>query len=110
MLVDGTALTNHLEIADDATDVTIAIAGPADEEASVIVTWTLADASAQAQPEQIFAIGTPLIDDDDAHHTLSLAIPATAVSAVITARAAENGAGLPDSPLSNALILSVSAP
>lgn len=110
MLVDGDTLTNHLQVADDSADVRIAIAGPADEQASVIVTWTLADESTEAQPEQIFTIGTALIDHDEAQNTLTLAIPATAVSAVITARAAEGGAGLPGSPLSNALTLSVSAP
>jgi hypothetical protein len=108
MLVDGDVLTNARVIADTATDVEVALAGPVGEEVALEVVWTLADASEQSQSAQVVTLQTPLIDHPDARHTLSLSLPATATGAVILTRAAAGGAPLPESPFTNTLSLTVS--
>jgi len=107
MLVSGDVLTNTLAIPDNATEVTLAVAGPQGESAAVEVIWTLGDDSQTAQAAQIFPIATPLLDAPEAEAALTLAVPVTAVSAVIRARPADGSAPVPDSPFSNALTLSV---
>lgn len=101
------SLTNTLNVASDATGVTLAIAGPQTESAAVLVSWLLDDDSSSDQPEQIIPIGSPLLDDVAARVALSLTIPVNAVSASIRIRPAVNGAAIPDSPFGNVLILKV---
>jgi hypothetical protein len=101
------SLTNTLNVASDETDVTLAIAGPRAASAAVLVSWLLSDSSSSAQTEQILPIGSPLLDDTQARVTLSLAIPANAVSASISIRPAANGTAIPDSPFGNVLELTV---
>ncbi|MGB5487044.1 MAG: hypothetical protein WBN06_06625, partial [Lysobacterales bacterium] len=101
------SLTNTLSVASDETDVTLAIAGPRAASAAVLVSWLLSDSSSSAQTEQILPIGSPLLDDTQARVTLSLAIPANAVSATISIRPAANGTAIPDSPFGNVLVLTV---
>ncbi|MEM7505595.1 MAG: DUF4255 domain-containing protein [Pseudomonadota bacterium] len=108
MLVDGDALTNTLTIAESATEVELALGGPADEEAAIEIVWILNDESENPEAEQIFPIVTPLLDAPEARITLSLSVPANADRAVLRTRAAEAGAGLPDSPFANTLVLNVS--
>ena len=110
MLVVGGALTNAATIASTATEATIALAGPQSEEASVEVTWTLADESEDAQPPQIIPIATPLLDAPEAEATVTLAIPATATGGVVRARPADGGAPVAGAAYGNALTLTVEAP
>ena len=107
MLVSGDALTNAIEIADTATEVEIALAGPPGEEAGVQVIWTLANESEDPQAEVVVPIASHVIDAPEARSTLSLTVPETAQSAAIRTRAAADGAGLAESPFANALTLTV---
>ncbi len=107
MLVSGDLLTNTLAIPPTATEVTVAISGPNGEAAALEVIWTLGDESESAQPAQIVPIASAVLDADEAEAVLSLAIPATAVSAVVHARPAAAGVPVPDSPVANVLTLSV---
>lgn len=104
---DGT-LTSELSVAASATDVTLALAGPAGEAAAVEVEWMLAgNAPPETQGAQVFAFGAPLIDNPAARVTLALSIPATAESAVLRTRPAAAGVPVADSPFANALTLRV---
>jgi hypothetical protein len=108
MLVDGDTLTNALDIAQADTAVDVALAGPFGEEVALEIVWTLADASEQTQAAQIFPIQAARIDDPASHTTVTLAVPATAVSGRVLTRAAEGGAVLAESPFANTLTLTVS--
>ncbi len=101
------SLTNTLNVASDAIGVTLAIAGPQAASAAMLVSWLLDDNSSSDQTEQILPIGSPLLDDVAARVTLSLAIPANAVSASIRIRPAANGIAIPSSPFGNVLVLTV---
>jgi len=101
------SLTNTLNIASDATAVTLAIAGPQGASAAVLVSWALDDDGSEDQVAQILPIGSPLLDDMQARAALTLDIPANAVSAAISIRPAHDGAAVPGSPRGNVLTLTV---
>ena len=107
MLVDGTTLTDSRTIPETTTEVTLALAGPADEEVGVEIVWTLADTSEQTQAAQIFTLQTALLDNPAGHNALTTTIPATATGGIIRTRAAAGGAILAESPFTNTLSLTV---
>lgn len=108
MLVDGGQLTNSLTISDESEAVTLALAGPPGESGAVEVIWTLDDETSSAQPVQILAFGSPLLDSPAARIDLELEIPGNAKGGVIRTRAAKNGQPVSASPYTNALSLTVS--
>ncbi|MEX2520669.1 MAG: Pvc16 family protein [Paracoccaceae bacterium] len=107
MLVDGDALTNRLAIAAAVNEVTIALAGPAGEDAAIEVVWTLGGGATSTQAAQIIPMVTALLDEEAARAPLSLSAPAGAQSAVILARPAAAGAPVMGSPFANILTLTV---
>ena len=107
MLVVSTGLASAGTVPAAETGLDVAVVGPPGEAASVEIEWTLADASVTADAPRIVPIGAPVLDAPEAVATLTIAVPATAASAVVRARAASGGAPVPNAPFGNALTLTV---
>lgn len=107
MFVQGDALTNVLEIAADAAEATLAVAGPAGGEAAMQVVWITAAGAETAQPIQVELIGSARLDAPEARLTLQLAAPAGAIEGTVRTRPAAGGAPVPGAAFGNALTLTV---
>ena len=109
MGVSGDSLTNQLSVTLATTLVTVAVIGPPNESAALTVVWTLDDDSESSQSPQILAINATSFDDANSQNTISITVPATAVTGVIQIQAAEAGAPIPDSAFGNTISMAVTS-
>ena len=107
LLVRDGSLTNKAVIESDATQITCAVAGPTGESVAFEIIWSTPGGDV-AQPAQIVAVATSMLDAEAAQHPLELDVPAGATGAAIRARPARNNQPIEDSPFGNVLTLTVS--
>lgn len=103
-------LSNSASVTPATGAIDVALSGLPGARIALRVDWTRADTSTESQPEQVFTIASPRIDDPAATVTLSLDAPALGDSALIVTRATDaGGTVLPGSPFANTLTLATEA-
>ena len=111
LITDGGALSNSGTVAEGATSVNVAVAGPPGERVALEVSWVRADSSEDTQAPQVVTIASPSIDDAAAITALNLDDVEDGDVATVHTRPVDNaGQPLPTSPFAHTLSLTAGPP